>query len=344
MTDRKSAAATLKEVAGLAGVHPGTASRALNPATQALVSAATVKRVQAAAKTLAYRPNPLARGLKTNRTMMVGIVIPDLTNALFPPIIRGAQTVLLTAGYMGLIADTDNVPAREQEAFDALRERQVDGLIVASARRNDATVRAAEAAGVPIVLINRRDDTSHLPVVQGDDTNGMEQAVRHLYDLGHRRIGHLAGPSDLSTGAARTRAFRQLMRELGADPADDLVVECATYSPEEGARAGRILLDHGAPTAVIAGNDQIAVGLLDVVRERGLRCPEDLSIVGYNDMPYVDKLSPPLTTVRVPHAEIGAEAARILLRRLAEDTLDVRTVTLPVQLQVRGSTAAPAKA
>ncbi len=306
-----------------------------------MVSESTVRRVQLAAKALKYRPNPMARGLKTNRTMMIGIVIPDLTNALFPPIIRGAESVLSGSGYISLIADTDNDPERERESFDALRARQVDGLIVASAQREDWALRSADAADMPVVLINRRDDQANLPVVMGDDASGIEQSVRHLIDLGHRRIGHLAGPSRLSTGVARTRAFRQWMFELGGDSDPDLIVETDTYSVEEGARAGKILLDTAAPTAVIAGNDQLAVGLLDVVKERGMRCPEDLSIVGYNDMPYMDKLSPPLTTVRVPHAEVGAEAARILLRRLEEPDLDPSTVALQVRLQVRGSTASP---
>lgn len=329
---------TLRDVARRAGVHPGTASRALNPATQGQVSEATVRKVQQAAKALAYRPNPLARGLKTNLTMMVGIVIPDLTNALFPPIVRGADSVLSQAGYITLIADTDNDPVRERESFAALRARQVDGLLVASAQRDDAVIRAAEEAGLPLVLINRRDDRTRLPVVMGDDAQGVEQAVRHLVELGHRRIAHLAGPSTLSTGIARTRAFRQWMFELGGELSDDLIVEAATYSVEEGARAGRVLLERAQPTAVLAGNDQLAVGLLDAMRERGLRCPEDVSVVGFNDMPYMDKLSPPLTTVRVPHADIGAEAARILLRRLTQGAVDVSTVTMPVQLRVRGST------
>lgn len=329
---------TLREVAKRAGVHPGTASRALNPATQGLVSEATVRKVQESAKLLAYRPNPLARGLKTNRTMMIGIVIPDLTNPLFPPIVRGADSVLSKAGYISLIADTDNDPARERESFEALRARQVDGLLVGSAQRDDATIRAAEESGIPLVLINRRDDRTRLPVVMGDDAHGVEQAVRHLLGLGHRRIGHLAGPSGLSTGIARTRAFRQWMFELGGDLSDELSVECATYSVDEGARAGKVLLDRAHPTAVVAGNDQLAVGLLDAMRERELRCPEDVSVVGYNDMPYMDKLSPPLTTVRVPHADIGAEAARILLRRLEQHVVDVSTVALPVHLEVRGST------
>ncbi|WP_225753084.1 LacI family DNA-binding transcriptional regulator [Actinotalea sp. Marseille-Q4924] len=339
MASEVTTGATLKDVAERAGVHPGTASRALNPVTQGLVSEATVRRVHAAAKALAYRPNSIARGLKTNRTMTVGIVVPDLSNPVFAPMVRGAAEVLTNAGYSSVIADTDNDPAKEAEAFDTLRSRQVDGLLVASARRDDAAVRSLVEGGVPTVLLNRRTDRTALPCVMGDDTSGMEQAVRHLRALGHERIGYLSGPTALSTGLERARAFRQLMLELGGDLDPSLTEECMTYSVEEGTRTGRLLLDRARPTAIIAGNDQIAVGLLGVLEERRLRCPEDVSVVGYNDMPFVDKLSPPLTTVHVPHSAIGAEASRILLRWLQDGVPGSTTISLGVELVVRGSTS-----
>jgi LacI family transcriptional regulator len=331
--------ATLKDVAERAGVHPGTASRALNPVTQGLVSEATVRRVQAAAKALAYRPNSIARGLKTNRTMTVGIVVPDLSNPVFAPMVRGAAEVLTQAGYSSVIADTDNDAAKEVEAFDMLRSRQVDGLLVASARRDDDAVRALAEGGVPTVLLNRRTDRSTLPCVTGDDVSGMEQAVRHLRSLGHERIGYLSGPTSLSTGLERSRAFRQFMHELGGELDPALTEECVRYAVEEGVRTGRLLLDRARPTAIIAGNDQIAVGLLDVLQERGLRCPQDISVVGYNDMPFVDRLSPPLTTVHVPHSAVGGEAGRILLRWLQDGASGSTTISLGVDLVVRGSTA-----
>jgi len=340
MPNDMTSGATLKDVAERAGVHPGTASRALNPLTQGLVSEATVRRVQAAAKALAYRPNPIARGLKTNRTMTVGIVVPDLTNPVFAPMVRGAAEVLDRAGYTTVIADTDNDAEKESEAFDTLRSRQVDGLLVASARRDDGAVQELAERGVPTVLLNRRTERTLLPSVTGDDVSGMEQAVRHLHGLGHVRIGHLSGPSGLSTGLQRGRAFRQTMHELGCDLDPALSEECATYSIEEGARAARVVLDRARPTAFVAGNDQIAIGLLDVLAERGLACPGDVSVVGYNDMPFVDKLSPPLTTIHVPYVQVGAEAARILLRWFQDGAAAPTTISLAVDLVVRGSTAA----
>ncbi|MDQ2623921.1 MAG: LacI family transcriptional regulator [Actinomycetota bacterium] len=330
---------TLRDVAEQAGVHPGTASRALNPETQGLVSDVTVRRVQQAAKALAYRPNPMARGLKTNRSTMVAIVVPDLSNPLFPPIVRGAEVELSRAGYTSIIADTDNEPERERTALAALQARQVDGLLIGSARREDGAIRELFEQGVPAVLINRRSDDVALPAVTGDDQRGIELAIAHLRGLGHSVIAHLSGPRELSTGLSRQRTFRQVIAETGGDVSDDLVVECRTYSVEAGAEAMRSLLDHARPTAVLAGNDQIAVGAIEALRERGLRCPEDVSVVGFNDMPFVDKLSPPLTTIRVPHAEVGAEAARILVRWMTRGEWTSSTTTLPVELVVRGSTA-----
>ncbi|NLF04748.1 MAG: LacI family transcriptional regulator [Actinomycetales bacterium] len=329
---------TLRDVAERAGVHPGTASRALNPETQDLVSEATVRKVQHAAKVLAYRPNPMARGLKTNRSTMVAIVVPDLSNPLFPPIVRGAEVELSRAGYTSIIADTDNEAGRELAAFAALRARQVDGLLVASARRDDPAIAELFEQGVPAVLINRRSDGVALPAVTGDDERGIELAIAHLRELGHTAIAHLSGPRELSTGLSRQRTFRQVIAETGCDTSPDLVVECETYSVEAGAEGMHELLERARPTAVLAGNDQIAVGAIDALRERGLRCPEDVSVVGFNDMPFVDKLSPPLTTVRVPHAEVGAEAARILVRWMTRGEAASATTALPVELVVRGST------
>ena len=337
-----SSSPTLKEVAERAGVHVTTASRALNPATSSLVNAATIRRVQAAARELRYQPNAIARGLKTARSMSVGVLLPDLTNPLFPPIVRGVEDVLFAGGYTTLIANTDNDPARQLAVFDTLRARQVDGIIAATARRDDRLFLDAHRAGIKVVLVNRRVDGSEIPSVTGDDHEGTAAAVRHLIDLGHTRIAHVAGPADTTTGQSRLRAYRQTLDEAGlpVDPA--LIATAAEFTEVEGARATRAMLDGaGTPTAVVAANDTIALGCLDVFAERGLRCPRDVSLVGFNDMPFVDRLSPPLTTVHVPHYQIGAEGARMLLERLANPDLPAKSITLPATLVLRESTARP---
>lgn len=322
-------------------MHPATASRALNPQTRGLVNDVTAGRVLKVAEALGYRPNPIARSLKTARSTTVGLVIPDLTNPLFPPIVRGIEDVLGPAGYSAWIVNTDNDPAREQAQIGSLRSRQVEGLIVATARLSHPLLEELHADGVRMVLINRRVSGGEIPSVTPDDASGMAMAVKHLADLGHRRIAHIAGPQDTSTGLVRHQSFRQALldNDLEDDPA--LVATCDYWTETEGARAIRTLFDAGAQfTAVLAGNDLLALGCYDVLEERGLACPRDVSVMGFNDMPFMDKLRPPLTSVRVPHYEVGAEAARMLLDMLADPDRQSRSVLLPLTLSVRQSTAA----
>jgi LacI family transcriptional regulator len=333
---------TLRDVAREAGVHPATASRALNPATRPLVNGETASRVVRVAESLGYRPNPIARSLKTSRSATVGLVIPDLTNPLFPPIVRGIEDVLGPAGYNAWLVNTDNDPDREESLVDSLRSRQVEGLIVATARLHHPLLDRLRSEGVRLVLINRRTANADLPSVTGDDATGIATAVTHLAELGHRRIAHLAGPQNTSTGLVRHRAFLHALRDHGLDDDPALVADCASWSENEGARALRALLDAGTEfTAVIAGNDLLALGCYDVFAERGIECPRDLSVVGFNDMPFIDKLRPPLTSVRVPHYEVGSEAARMLLEALQDPSWRPRSVLLPLSLIPRQSTAPP---
>ncbi len=336
---------TLRDVAEAAGVHAATASRALNPATRGLVNADTARRVMKVAETLGYRPNPIARGLKTSKSQTVGLVIPDLTNPLFPPIVRGIEDVLEPAGFSGLIVNTDNDPGRELAQIESLRSRQVEGLIVATALIDHPLLVKLHREGVKMVMVNRRTDGINVPSITPDDATGISLAVEHLAELGHRRIVHLAGPQTTSTGVVRARSFRNTVRELGLDNDPDLVTTCEFWNEEDGARALRGLLDRGIDfTAVVAGNDLIALGCYDVFAERGIVCPDDVSVVGFNDMPFLDKLRPPLTSVAVPHHQIGVEAARMLLETIDEPDRPARSVLLPLTLRVRGSTAPPREA
>jgi LacI family transcriptional regulator len=306
------------------------------------VNADTARKVLRAAESIGYQPNPIARSLKTSRTGTIGLVIPDLTNPLFPPIVRGIEDVLTPAGYNAWIVNTDNDPAREEAQIESLRSRQVEGLIVATARRDHPLLVRLHGIGVRMVLVNRRVDGLELPSVSADDDAGVRLAVAHLAGLGHTRIAHLAGPQQTSTGVSRARAFRHAMTDhgLATDPA--LTVECGYWSETAGAQALRTLLDSGERcTAIVAGNDLIALGCYDVFAERGLTCPGDLSVVGFNEMPFLDKMRPPLTTVAIPHYEIGGEAARLLLDTIDEPERHPRTVLLAPSLVVRASTAAP---
>lgn len=333
---------TLKDVARLAGVHPGTASRALNPDAQQGVSARTVEAVLKAAQQLGYSPDPIARSLRTQRSNIVGLLVPDLTNPLFPPIARGAEDALRERGYTTLIANTDNDENLERQLFKAMRGRRVDGFLIATARRHDPLIESASSQGVPLVQINRTTDSTRIPAVLGDDAGGVAAAVQHLVSLGHSRIGHLSGPPAFSTGYERMRAFLDTCRRMGLAVPAESVVECSAYSIEAGTEAMRVLLRQAPSlTAVVAGNDLIALGAVDALAAAGLKVPDDVSVVGFNDMPFADRMQPPLTTIAVPQYHIGVEAARMLLERLQNPTAPPKRLLLPSELVLRKSTAPP---
>lgn len=333
---------TLKDVADAAGVHTATASRALNPDSRGSVSTETARRIMKAAQSLDYRPNPIARSLKTARTYTVGMVIPDLTNPMFPPIVLGADEVLGERGYSLLLASTGFDADREQRLVDSLLTRQVDGLIVATARIKHPLVERLHAEGVKIVQILWRNHNADIPAVEIDVAAGTAAAVEHLVRLGHTKIAHLGGAFDTSAGVIRARAFRHAVRDAGLPEDPSLIVESDVQVAASGAAALRTLLDRGTEfTAVVAANDLIALGCYDAFAERGIVCPDQISVVGFNDMPFLDKLHPPLTTVRMPQWDLGAEAARMLLGCIDEPARRPGTVLLPVTLVVRGSTAAP---
>jgi LacI family transcriptional regulator len=334
----------LTDVASAAGVHPGTASRALNPATRDQVSRETSRRVVLAAQRLGYVPNTLARGLRTARSYVVGMVVPDITNPLFPPIVRGAEQVLSEAGYTLVLTDTDNDSATERRQVEQLRARGADGFIIATARWLDPLLDELATSGLPTVLVNRNTSSRALPYVGGDERTGIRLAVDHLVELGHRRLVYVAGPQDTSTGRERAGAFRQAVRAHGLPTGRRLVTSSTAYTELAGAHATRKLLAATSEcTAILAGNDLIALGVLSVLAEHGITCPEQMSVVGFNDIPLVDKLTPPLTTVRLPLHEIGAVAARTLLGELdsSDGSASLAQSLLGVELAVRGSTAPP---
>jgi LacI family transcriptional regulator len=333
--------ATLRDVARVAGVHPGTVSRALNPQTRSLVNERTARRVLDAAQELGYRPNPIARGLRTNRSNTIGVLVPDLMNPLFAAVVRGIEDGLREGGYTPLIANTDNDAERERVAYEAMSARQVDGFIAATARRDHWLLADQVHSGAKLVLVNRRVDSDAIPAVTGDDHEGIRLAVEHLASLGHERIAHVAGSQSLYTGWSRHHGFVDAMRAGGLELDPELVVFSGAFTEREGARCCDELLARGHEfTAIVAGNDLLALGCYDALEQHDLRCPEDVSVVGYNDMPFVDRFRPALTTVRVPHYELGATAAALMLEQLRGTDMPPRQLLLAPELVVRRSTAA----
>ncbi|TCO50650.1 LacI family DNA-binding transcriptional regulator [Actinocrispum wychmicini] len=324
---------TIKDVADLAKVHAATASRALNPQTRDKVSARTANRVLEAAKSLGYAPNSAARSLRTKTSSVAGVIIPDLRNPVFPPIVRGIEDALREAGYMALLGNTDGNTERENELLLAMRGRQTDGFILATGRRADP----APPDGVPTVLVNRRTDIGDIPSVTCDNTAGVFSAVRLLVDLGHSRIAHVAGPQELSTGWERRRAFLDAMAAFDLEVPPDRIQMSTAFTEDAGhIAAQRLPVDI---TAIIAGNDLIALGCYSALERFGLQCPRDVSVVGFNDIPFANQQRPALTTVRIPHYGMGFESARLLLERISAPTSPAKRVVLPVELIRRDSVA-----
>lgn len=333
--------ATLKAVAKRAGVHPGTASRALNERTRSLVSEVTAERVLAAARELGYRPNSIARSLKTRRSSTVGVLIPDLANPFFPPMVRGMQDRLEQVGLTPLIVNTENDPERERVDIQALKARHVDGYISATARLKDDTASEIINDGRPLVLINQEMPGMGISSVASDDRHGMALAVRHLAGLGHRRVAYLGGPIDAATGKLRFRGFLEAAAEHGLEAPESMSRFAAGFVLAEGARmTNELLVSDCKFTAVVAANDLLALGCLDALSEHRLTCPDQVSVIGFNDMPFSERFRPPLTTVRVPQYEIGSWAGSLLIDSLERPEAAAQQVRLEPALVVRGSVAA----
>lgn len=332
--------ATLQSIAEAAGVHRSTAARALDPAQAHRISQEVVEKVRAEALRQGYRRDAIAASLRTGRSRLVGVVLPDLANPVFAPILDGVGAALAEQGYSMLVADGGAGGARQVVIVEELIARRVDGLLLATARRSDPVLTVCLEAGVPTVLVNRAEDQPRAATVVSDDICGMRFAVEHLAGLGHRRIGHLAGPEGLSTGILRRRGFEVAMQAAGLDPS--AIAVARAYSRAEGQAATAALLD-AAPglTAIAASNDLLALGAYLELKRRGSSCPGDLSIVGHNDMPLVDMVDPPLTTVRIAHVEMGRAAAQRLLERLADPDAETSVTLMPAELIQRGSTREP---
>ena len=323
-------------------MHISTASRALNERTAVLLNPQTLERIRETADGLGYRVNGMARALKTRRSMTIGMVVPDITNPFFPPAVRGAENVLDRAGYSLLLSSTDNDPGKARRQIAAMLEGQADGLLLAMALRDDPLVNELRAGGAPLVLLNRTVDRGGVSAVVPDDFNGAVEAVEHLYALGHRRLAFVGGPTDTSNGPGAGLASTRASCGSACRNRWPWKPRPLTRRPAYAA-AQSLLTEHPDVTAVIAGNDLIAIGIIAAADERGRRCPADISVVGFNDMLLAGRLRPPLTTIRIPQYDLGARAAELLMALVADPGRTPETVLISGELIVRGSTAPPAR-
>lgn len=342
MTRKSKKKVTIRDVAELVGVHHSTVSRALSPNKRDKISPAVVKKIERAAKKLGYYPNIMASSLKQNRSFAVGVLVPDLMNPVFPPIIRGIQDTAEAAGYTVITVNTDDEEQKELDALRMMQGRSIDGVIIATARRKDRTVEQCIKDDVPFVLVNRTVDREGVNAVVLDEDYGIRSVIDHLISLKHKRIAHVAGPQHTSTGFHRAKAFSDYLRVH--DLPTDLIETTAKFNIEEGRSAFRRLLTRdNSFTAIIAGNDLLALGCMDAMSEMGLLTPENISITGYDDILFLERMSPALTTVLVPKYEMGSQATKTLLDMVGGEAKAPVVLRMQPRLVVRNSTAVASK-
>ncbi|HEX9644181.1 MAG TPA: LacI family DNA-binding transcriptional regulator [Acidimicrobiia bacterium] len=320
-----------------AGVHPSTVSRALDPGRQSKVKEATRRRIVDTARRLGYRPHMVARWLQSGRTATVGIVTADLGNTFVTPIIHGIAGAIEGAGMLAMIAETQDDHERFANIMDHMLSRRVDAIVALAARAGDKDVVEATSRVVPVVLAGRPLDDTPIPQVLHDDRRGGAMAAEHLLGLGHRVVAQLRGPDDVANFPRRAEGFSEVCRAAGMV---EIPFDERAHRPtiDQGQRLMETLMRHAGefPTAIFAHNDLIALGALAVIRAAGLEVPGSVSLVGYNDLPMVGLLSPPLTTVRYPSLEVGRAAGEMILQLLGGD--EPENVSIPPSLVPRWST------
>lgn len=337
MKNKRKRKVTIRDVAQLVGVHHSTVSRALNPGKKNKISPSVVRKIERAAEKLGYYPNIVAASLKQNRSFTVGVLIPDLMNPVFPPIIRGIQDTAEAAGYTVITANTDDDEQKERDALRMMQSRSIEGIIVATARREDPLVDECIEHHIPFVLVNRTVDREGVNAVIIDEDFGVRATLDHLFGLQHKRIAHIAGPQYTSTGYERAKTFRNYMRLHGLD--GDLIETTEKYTVEEGYGVFKKLLARdNSFTAVVAGTDLIALGCMDAMSEIGLLVPHNISLAGSNDNPFLSRMNPGLTTVQIPKYEMGSQATKVLLSMIAGENKDPVVLRMQPRLIIRNST------
>ncbi len=327
--------ATIHDVAKLAGVAPITVSRVINNSGYA--SPQTRHRVEAAILELGYLPNIIARSLRSKRTNTLALVITDITNPFFTAIARGVEDTASDAGFTVIYCNTDESVDEEAKYLQLLMQKQVDGILLVPARSSSRSIELINEQGTPVVIVDRRIPTLDADVVRSDSVDGAYKLIRLLIDQGHRRIAVLSGPQGVSTAEDRVIGYRKAMAEAGI--ADDRWVFYGAYNHASGYEmAKQALTQMPRPTAFFAANNFIANGALNALREAGLKVPEDISLVSFDDLPPSWLVEPFLTVAAQSPYEMGCKATQLLLDRIrGEAPEEYQEILLPIELVVRRS-------
>jgi|HubBroStandDraft_5_1064220.scaffolds.fasta_scaffold03967_3 LacI family transcriptional regulator len=330
---------TMRDVARLAGVSTSTVSAVMNG--NVTVSPERKARVHEAMKALDYQPDAIARSLKTGRSNAIGIVVPDITNTFYPEVVRGAEEAAQAAGYSVLLCDSNENSQTEERHLSALFSRRVDGVLLACcvhSRAHETMI----GRRFPVVYVDRLPPTAAANTVSTDNVRAGQLATEHVIGLGHKRIGMLAGHLGLSPHHDRLEGFRKTMQESHLPILDEYLIS-GNVQVEDGLAAGRRLLDlPNPPTAILASNNKLLLGVLQAVDERKISIPDQLSVLGFDDYLWNNHFNPTLTAVAQPTHEIGRKSFELLLKLIlqpAEEKTSPVHVRIPAELRVRNSTA-----
>jgi LacI family transcriptional regulator len=337
-TDPRAGRIKLADVATASGVHYSTVSRVLRPGSKGRISEAVAEHVRAVARELGYQPNSVAASMRTNSTHSIGLIVHDMSDPVYPPILTGIEEVLSPQGFAVLVGNTGYDLAVEMDVVNRMASRLVDGIFLATTRLEDPIVTRCQELGIPLVSVLRQTQARDTPAVINDCLGGMQALTRQVLAWGHRDIAVILAPQNLSTGRERWRGIRDVLTENAMTLPEHRIVHVEHMSADEGERAARTLLAAGTPPeAIICVNDLVAIGAIRACRAAGLTVPHDIGISGYNDIPLIDMIDPPLTTVRMNLKEIGRTAAGLMLAHMGGDAPPPRTVRIDADLVLRAS-------
>jgi LacI family transcriptional regulator len=332
--------ANMKDIAKLARVSLGTVSHVLN--NSANVRAPLRKRVMEAVEAVGYQPSQLARGLRRDKTNVIGMVIPDITNPFFPAVVRGAEDIAFSNGYRLILCNTDNDHSKELVHLKELRTYLPAGLIVIPSNFSDLTAQAESyrRAGTGVVCVDRLPRNWAGDSVTANNEEGALAATRHMIEMGHKRLAMIVGPQHLTNAKDRLNGFKKALREARIHISGEYIQE-TTFDKQGGYTKTMLLLRLiPRPSAIFAGNDMMALGALRAIREAGLRCPEDISLMGFDDLDLAEAINPPLSSVSQSGYQLGTTAAHILIERLHGDKSPAKHIILKTTLSLRNSVAA----
>lgn len=325
-------------VARLAKVSIATVSRTINQVPS--VNPKMAKRVRDAIRELNYFPNTQARALVSGRSRLLGLIVSEITNPFFPELIQGFEDVAVEHGYEILIGSTNYEPERMQRCIRRMMERNAEGVAVMTFGIEQPLLNQLADRHIPLVFVDVAPEKPGISLLRVDYHHGIRQGVQHLAALGHRSIGFVTGPLRLHSARSRLSAFEQSLEECGLPIEKRLIVE-GDHTMEGGiAAAERLLAEKRRPTAVLCSNDMLAIGVLHRVTRAGLRVPDDMSIIGFDDIRMAEMMMPPLTSIQMSRAEL-ARAAVTALRAHVEKTSPQREYPIETRLVVRQSTGVP---